>query len=284
MTIEGNQSWENGFDDNLQPLGDGNAFKLGGQSLNPTSGGHLVKNNVAWNNKQNGFDENSATLPSTLYNNIAWNNGGYNYSFWANQNTFRNNASLGSVGIAASGSATSNSWTLPVTVSSADFVSMSYTAVPPARNADGSLPTSDFLQLASGSNLIDKGTNVGLPYTGTAPDLGAYEYAAPVMAPSAPPVQTTTTITISNVQVSNTTANSATITWTTDQATSGTVSYSSSGQNGSVSTAAGQLTTSHSVVLSNLSKKTTYKYYVTAVASDGTTTVSATQSFTTKTH
>jgi len=31
------------------------------------------------------------------------------------------------------------------------------------------------LRLAAGSDLIDAGTNVGLPFNGTAPDLGAFE-------------------------------------------------------------------------------------------------------------
>jgi MYXO-CTERM domain-containing protein len=44
------------------------------------------------------------------------------------------------------------------------------------RQADGSFPNIDFLKLAAGSQMIDKGTNVGLPFAGTAPDLGAYEY------------------------------------------------------------------------------------------------------------
>ena len=46
------------------------------------------------------------------------------------------------------------------------------------RQADGSLPNVDFMKLAAGSQMIDKGTNVGLPYVGAAPDLGAYEYGA----------------------------------------------------------------------------------------------------------
>ena len=46
------------------------------------------------------------------------------------------------------------------------------------RQADGSLPNISFLRLAAGSKMIDKGTDVGLPFVGTAPDLGAYEYGA----------------------------------------------------------------------------------------------------------
>ncbi|MFQ6036902.1 MAG: ankyrin repeat domain-containing protein [Sedimentisphaerales bacterium] len=44
------------------------------------------------------------------------------------------------------------------------------------RNPDGSLPESDFLRLAPGSDAIDAGTDVGLPFVGKAPDLGAFEY------------------------------------------------------------------------------------------------------------
>jgi hypothetical protein len=43
------------------------------------------------------------------------------------------------------------------------------------RLSDGSLPPLDFLRLAGGSDLIDAGTDVGLPFHGTAPDVGYYE-------------------------------------------------------------------------------------------------------------
>jgi hypothetical protein len=46
------------------------------------------------------------------------------------------------------------------------------------RKADGSLPDVKFLHLSAGSTLIDKGTNVGLPFSGKAPDLGAFEFGA----------------------------------------------------------------------------------------------------------
>ena len=46
-----------------------------------------------------------------------------------------------------------------------------------ARAADGSLPNSDFLHLASGSDLIDKGIKVrGISYSGNSPDLGAVDW------------------------------------------------------------------------------------------------------------
>ena len=47
-----------------------------------------------------------------------------------------------------------------------------------ARQADGSLPVLPFLRLAAGSDLIDKGTDLGFAFVGKAPDLGAFEYGA----------------------------------------------------------------------------------------------------------
>jgi hypothetical protein len=50
------------------------------------------------------------------------------------------------------------------------------------RQADGSLPSIDFLKLAPGSHLIDAGVDVGLPFNGTAPDLGWFESGSPAPA------------------------------------------------------------------------------------------------------
>jgi MYXO-CTERM domain-containing protein len=84
-----------------------------------------------------------------------------------------------------------NSWDLNITPAAKDFLSITDPTVSgtgqaiettsPAlgpRQADGSLPNVDFMKLAAGSAMIDKGTNVQLPFVGAAPDLGAYEYGA----------------------------------------------------------------------------------------------------------
>ena len=47
------------------------------------------------------------------------------------------------------------------------------------RNDDGSVPNVGFLKLKKGSRAIDKGENLGFPFVGEAPDLGAYEYGMP---------------------------------------------------------------------------------------------------------
>ena len=60
------------------------------------------------------------------------------------------------------------------TANAADYLSILEAAAKAPRQPDGSLPTG-FAQLVAGSDLIDKGANVSLPFNGTAPDLGPYE-------------------------------------------------------------------------------------------------------------
>jgi hypothetical protein len=63
-----------------------------------------------------------------------------------------------------------------VSLSDSQFRSVSTSGWDGPRQADGSLPVLPNLRLAANSSLIDKGTNVGLPYNGKAPDLGAFEF------------------------------------------------------------------------------------------------------------
>jgi hypothetical protein len=90
---------------------------------------------------------------------------------------FRNNLSFGSLGH-INGSETYNSWSLAVIVDSSDFLSLDDGCARGPRQADGSLPDCAFLRLVSNSDLINKGIDVGIPYSGSAPDLGAFEYSA----------------------------------------------------------------------------------------------------------
>lgn len=72
---------------------------------------------------------------------------------------------------------TSNSWQSPFDCNSNDFISVSITIpdATAARKADGSLPDITFMHLQAGSDLIDSGKNIGLPFNGTKPDLGCFE-------------------------------------------------------------------------------------------------------------
>jgi hypothetical protein len=75
--------------------------------------------------------------------------------------------------------ASNNSWDISgLSVSNADFLSVDTVGVFGPRKADDSLPDVKFMHLSSTSRLIDKGTDIGFPFTGTAPDLGAFEYGA----------------------------------------------------------------------------------------------------------
>jgi len=61
-------------------------------------------------------------------------------------------------------------------VSDDDFVSLDMSQLSRPRKPDGSLPDITFMKLAKGSKLIDAGTDVGIPYYGSAPDIGYAEY------------------------------------------------------------------------------------------------------------
>ena len=75
-----------------------------------------------------------------------------------------------------------------VTVTDNDFVSVdsvnAISELTAPRKADGSLPDLTFLRLKEGSDLIDAGVDVGLPYAGSAPDMGYCEFiAGPITLP-----------------------------------------------------------------------------------------------------
>ncbi|MRS05112.1 T9SS type A sorting domain-containing protein, partial [bacterium] len=56
-----------------------------------------------------------------------------------------------------------------------DFLSLVETQLEIPRKEDGSLPEIEFMHPSVGSALKDAGVDVGLPYWGNAPDLGAFE-------------------------------------------------------------------------------------------------------------
>ena len=181
-------AFKNGYDENGNSLGDGNGFKIGGSTLNQyisTTGGQRVENCVAWGNKYIGFNENAnEQAPDTLYNCIAYDNHGWaEFDFDAGNNydvvhVLRNCIAYANAnGVAVEGSDNQyNDWNLSsITVTSDDFLSLDDFGATGSRNDDGSLPIINFLRLSLSSDLIDAGTDVGLPYNGSAPDLGAFE-------------------------------------------------------------------------------------------------------------
>ena len=175
--------------------GNGNGFKMGG---NVTNTRHMIRNCVAWKNKDSGFYSNHSTGGHTWYNNTAFQNGS-DFNMLSGPSAapiqltgtlahiLRNNISYTNKTSNMGGVDTQfNTWDLNITPKAADFLSITDPTVSgtgqaieassPAlgpRKADGSLPDVDFLKLAGGSQMIDKGTDVGLPFVGAAPDLGA---------------------------------------------------------------------------------------------------------------
>ena len=188
MVLKNCWAFKNGYDESGNPLGDGNGFKIGGSTLNQyvsTTGGHRVENCVAWGNKYIGFNENAnEQAPDTLYNCIAYDNHGWaEFDFDAGKNydvvhVLRNCVAYAiSNGVAVEQSDNQyNDWNIPsITVTNDDFLSLDDSGATSQRNDDGSLPVINFLRLNPSSDLVDAGIDVGLPYNGDAPDMGAFE-------------------------------------------------------------------------------------------------------------
>jgi hypothetical protein len=90
--------------------------------------------------------------------------------------TVKNCAELGGrVSIGTFAVQEKNSWLTPFIVTADDFRSLDQAGATGARKSDGTLPHIEYMHLAAGSDLIDAGVNVGLPYAGGAPDLGCFE-------------------------------------------------------------------------------------------------------------
>ncbi len=117
----------------------------------------------------------------TLLNCTGYNNKEANYRIQRVLNpgqtlTVKNCLSLnGLVQLGAFAIQETNGWMSPFVVTAADFLSLDPSPASAPRQADGSLPVIEFMHLASGSDLIDAGVDLGLPYKGKAPDLGAFE-------------------------------------------------------------------------------------------------------------
>jgi hypothetical protein len=156
--------------------GNGNGFKVGG---NMAQANHRLTECSAFENVVKGFDQNNNSGGITIYNSTAYKNG-TNYGLGnpvnpGQEHDLRNNLSLGAASSIANASQQNNSWNDGFSVSEADFLSLDTALGSAPRAADGSLPVNDFLRLKETSALVDRGVDVGLPFHGSAPDLGAFE-------------------------------------------------------------------------------------------------------------
>jgi hypothetical protein len=177
------ESWaiRNGYlKDGSLGEGDGNGFKTGGSNDKALKHNAIFINTIAAGNAVDGYDHNSNRGQVAIYNAIAHNNGkNINFSSknTASKLTVKNTISMGAKDSlkASSLDIQNNSWQNGLSATNSDFVSVDIDQLLQARKPDGSLPDVDYFKLVEGSDLVDAGVYVGLPYCGSAPDIGAFE-------------------------------------------------------------------------------------------------------------
>ena len=197
VTFENCWAFYNGFSPRFERLGDGNGFKAGGYGTLPAGmlpkpiPRHIIRFCMAVGNKAAGFYSNHHPGGSDWFNNTSYRNG-TNYNMLcrlADNRTdvdgyghkLRNNLSYNSRGGVSrldltKSDAAGNSFTVRLKLGDKDFVSLDESEPFQPRQANGDLPVIGFLHPADGSALIDGGVDVGMPFRGTKPDIGAFEH------------------------------------------------------------------------------------------------------------
>lgn len=182
--LENCWTWSNGYFKDGRDGGakaNGNGFKVGGSDDRNLKHNFTLINCLAFYNKSKGFDQNNNRGNMFFYNCTGYGNLGYDYSIPGNiapgkvaevKNCvlFNGNKNLASFVVQER-----NSWNAPFSVDASDFISVDTTGISGPRQSDGSLPVVDFMRLNDDSDLVNAGTDLGFPFQGPAPDLGAFE-------------------------------------------------------------------------------------------------------------
>jgi hypothetical protein len=175
LVIDSCWAWNNGYD-----KGDGSGFKLGtteGKAEKDFQ--RILKNCLSSSNSMMGYDQNGSDAKMKFLNCTSYRNGVFGFNFWTHsvQDILRNNISFQDPNNNFQPDQISdhNSWQNKIKVTRNDFLSFDDTELYNIRKNDGSLPEISFLHLDSGSDLIDAGIDVSMPYSGIAPDIGAFE-------------------------------------------------------------------------------------------------------------
>ena len=168
------RAWGNG-EDPTGTQGNGDGFKVGGDGA---GGGNTLERCIAFNNSGDsgrGFDNNNAATANTIHNCVAWSNDvGYRHANSGISVEYRNCVEYQNTQAFVNMSYADdqfNTWNL--SISDPDWADVSLTT---GDEYLGPVNDSTFMTLNSGSPCIDAGTDVGLSYNGTAPDVNAYEY------------------------------------------------------------------------------------------------------------
>jgi hypothetical protein len=262
MVYENCWSWNNGYIPNtFTSAGNGNGFKIGPSSSSPSTTKRVYKNCVAYKNLSEGFCSNNISGVCEVYNNTAYMNGqrGFSIGYGTVVHTTRNNIGYqnGALNLTYQYGITDHSTFLyngnanaSYNVTDADFVSLSSTGIDGTRQTDGSLPIITFLHLGTGSDLINSGITVGLPFSGSSPDLGAFETTVGGSTGNQSPVISNQTFQLNENSTNGTTVGTI-IASDPDAGQSLTYSILSGNTSGAfaVNTSTGQLSVANSSVL-----------------------------------
>jgi hypothetical protein len=196
--IENCWAFYNGYSTSFALLGDGNGFKAAGEAgrrpaeLPSPIPRHVVTGSVAVRNKVNGFYANHHPGGIEWVNNTGYKNRtnfnlrgrdpkdnrtvipGRGHRLKNNLGFAATEAEVAELNAEAS-DVGGNYFTLPVTITAEDFLGLDEADLVKPRKRNGDLPDVPFLHLVRDSDAINAGVDVGRPFKGKAPDLGAFE-------------------------------------------------------------------------------------------------------------
>lgn len=191
----------NGYDSKRVSRGDGNGFKMGGYGgadvsrLPKVPPRNTIIGCIAAENKAGGFYANHHLVGNVWHNNSAYRNGtNYHMLMRLGDNVtdvpgfgheLRNNVGFGArrneldaIDVPAC-TLELNTFGGAPAATAADFESLEVEQLTRPRKPDGSLPDIEFMRPVAGGKLVDAGVDVGRPFAGAAPDLGALERSGP---------------------------------------------------------------------------------------------------------
>jgi uncharacterized repeat protein (TIGR02059 family) len=186
LIFESCWAWRNGYvpgTDDKSPEGDGNGFKLGEANrdgaISTTRTMRHMSNCLAIRNYTRGISQEACNFNVRIFNTLSYGNKqqGFSFPLFNRKDTLINCISDNNGGdtFQSSQYRVNSFWNSDSRITNSDFISVDVTQLSRARKSDGSLPDMTTFQLASTSEAVDAGRNVGLPFAGKAPDAGAFE-------------------------------------------------------------------------------------------------------------
>ncbi len=191
VVIENCWAWENGYDADRVSRGDGTGFKSGGYGMGSTVAEsvnvprNIVRNCIAWSNKQAGFYANHHLGGLDFLNNTSYRNkrnfnmvnrksrteavdvDGYEHHLTSNLSYKPTMSDALCVNINTSLCEINNNTFLPaMSLSDGDFESLDASQLLSPRNSDGSLPEITFMKLRSGTTPHVKKIGWQFPWNG----------------------------------------------------------------------------------------------------------------------